>query len=104
MILLCNVHALFQIEVLSGVASEINKSSTTALKTAKNVLGLIIDRVYLSEFTWSGKSKPGTRKLALKDFPHTIELIHSIASRSHKYTKEEFRKDLVDKILKFAYE
>lgn len=95
----------FQIQVLSDMATQKRGSTSTPVKLMKRVLGLIIDRIYLSEFTWSGKSKPGTRKIAMKDFTRVFDLIHSIVSRSHKkYTDESCRKDLVDKILKFAYE
>lgn len=89
----------FQIDIVSSSVSEDKSKMTTPLKATKAVLGLIIDRVYLSEFTWSGKSKPGIRKIALKNYQHIYGLIYSVVSRSHKsYTKESYRKDLIDRI------
>lgn len=62
-----------------------------------------IQRYY--NLTWSGKSKPGIRKIPLRDFPSINDLIFAIASRIHaNYKKELCRNDLVEKILKFAYE
>lgn len=78
---------------------------TAPIKTLRTVLGMLIERRFLAQFTWSGKSKPGIRKLALKDRDDIVNLLYTIASQIHpKYVKTVFKRDLVDKILKFAYE
>lgn len=76
----------------------------TPVKTVKTVLGLLIDRIFLAKFTWSGRSKPGTRKIALCDFTESLKFIYTVASKIHMgYTKEDFRSDMVDNVLKFAH-
>lgn len=87
------------------LAKKLKQGSHAPAKTVKTVLGLIIDRRFLAEFTWSGKSKPGTRKKPFRDEKNVINLIHTIALQKHTtYTREQFEKDMVDKVFKFAYE
>lgn len=79
--------------------------SVVPLKTLKILLGLIIDRRFLAEFTWSGKSVPGVRKIAFRDLNHIVDLIYDMTSKVHtKYTRPSYHKDLVDRVLKFAHE
>lgn len=82
-----------------------NAQFTAPLKALKTALNLIISRQFLSEFTWTGKSKPGIRKLPFRDYKGIESLLYAIITQMHpKYDKKTFHKDLVDKILKFAYE
>lgn len=75
------------------------------MRTLKIVLGLMIDRRFLAEFTWSGKSVPGVRKTAFRDQSHIVDILYKMTLQVHpKYARTSFHKDLVDKILKFAFE
>lgn len=75
-------------------------------KTIKILLGLIVDRRFLCEFTWTGKTSKSTQsKNALRDSDRIVDLIYDMARQVHpKYTPEVYRKDMVDKVMKFAYE
>lgn len=80
------------------------RASYLTLKTVKRVLGLLIDRIFLAEITWSGKSKPGTRKIALSNYTALLNLVYTAVSKLHKgYTKNTFREEMVDNVMKFAH-
>lgn len=73
-------------------------------KLLKMVLHSLIDRTFLSNFTWTGKASRGQRKIALKTFTKTTDLLHSIVAKiDNGYEHSVFLKHLVDKILKHAY-
>lgn len=82
-----------------------NFDSTT--KTLKTVLDLIIHRVFLAEFTRTGKSKPeAPRKIAFQSRSDKLhELLVKVVSKFHpQYDKNTMEKHLINKILKNAYE
>lgn len=78
----------------------------SALKTLKIVLNLVIHRVFLAEFTWTGKTKPGNpRKRSLRDHRKLQELFIKIVSKNHsKYDDAKLEHHLKNKIIKGAYE
>lgn len=78
----------------------------SSLKILKAFLYQIIDRRFLSDFTWTGKSKKaGLRKIALKEFNKTVKLVYELTAHGRPdYTESIFHKDMVDRVLKFAYE
>lgn len=78
----------------------------TTLKSMRMVLNFLIDRQFLADFTWTGKTKKiGSRKHALREFNGVVDLIYEIVAHWHpNYMRTDFHKDLVDKVLKFAYE
>lgn len=82
-----------------------NIDDDSALKTLKIILNLVIHRAFLSEFTWTGKSKPGTsRKIALRNHK-ILEMILKIVMELHpQYDQTKMENHLVNKILKNAYE
>lgn len=96
------MHAFIQIATLFGA---VPKDIKTPVKMAKKILLMIMDRVFLAQFTWTGKSRPGTRKIAFQEYNRTVGIIFALTSKIHRsYTKEQYRKDMVDRIFKFAYE
>lgn len=96
---------LLQIDTLLKITEREYKSTNAPLKTLKTVLYLLIHRRFLAIFTWTGKSTQGTRKTPLRDQKRLVDLLYIITSHFHKnYTRKQFERDLIDKILKFAYE
>lgn len=76
-------------------------------RALKVYVNLLIDRRFLSEFTWTGKSTPGIRKIPFQDQKEILELLYILTSKTitqEKYTDDEFHGDCVDRIMKFAYE
>lgn len=58
----------------------------------------------LSNFTWTGKSKKGT-KIAFKNFKNIQNLlIQTMQSIDDRYTPEIFKIDMVGHVLKYAHE
>lgn len=58
----------------------------------------------LSNFTWTGKSKNGT-KIAFKNFKNIQNLlIKTMQSIDDRYTPETFKIDMVGHVLKYAHE
>lgn len=78
----------------------------SSLKTLKIVLNLVIHRVFLSEFTWTGKTKPGNpRKRSIRDRTKLQELFIKIVSKNYSnYDYAILEHHLKNKILKGAYE
>lgn len=78
----------------------------SALKAVKIVLGQVVHRVFLSKFTWTGKSKPGSpRKMPFQIYEQTINLIFDVVSKIHtNYNRNAYEQDLINKVLKGAYE
>lgn len=85
---------------------DLGKDSDSAKKTLKYVLCLVIHRIFLAEFTWTGKSKPGfPRKKPFQIHEGLISLLLSIVSEFHpNYAKGNLREHLVSSIFKTAYE
>lgn len=74
-------------------------------KLLKKVVFSIIDRSFLSNFTWTGKSIKNQTKSALKDFPRMVDVFQSIVGNlDNGYDKTIFLKHLKEKIMKYAYE
>lgn len=64
----------------------------------------IIDRHFLAEFTWSGKSTSGKKKLAFRDLTNVLNLIQTVIRiKYNSYSDEDFRDSVINKVLKFAY-
>lgn len=78
--------------------------ASTTLKTLKKVIGLLIDRIFLAKITWTGKSLPGTRKIALEEYTGLLNLVYTTTSKMHTgYTKKTFRSEMVENVMKFAH-
>lgn len=88
------------------VKRNVGKNPDSAVKTLKATTGLIIERMFLADFTWTGKSKAGySRKIALKKFERLIQLLHAIVSDLHPNKDyDKFNDDLVNRVLKYSYE
>lgn len=79
----------------------------SSLKTLKTVFGLVVHRVFVAEFTWTGKSKPGLpKKQRFKDnFDNIQHVFLEIVSNFHSnFNKKTLDKYLVGNIFKGAYE
>lgn len=58
----------------------------------------------LSNFTWTGKTKKGT-KIAFKNFKNIQKLlIQTMQSIDDRYSSETFKIDMVGHVLKYAHE
>lgn len=80
------------------------KSGNT-VKLVKNVLLSIIDREFISSFTYTGKtSSKQKKKFALKDLDNIIKLIYAVVSKLiGKYDYSSFEDHLINKVIKHAY-
>lgn len=87
-----------------GLGKSVDDDS--AVKTLKTALNLVIHRVFLSEFTWTGKSKPNSsRKRAFRKQEKLQQILLQIVSKFHpNYNQTKLENHLVNKILKSAYE
>lgn len=73
-------------------------------KFVRSVVHLIFDKVFLSNFTWTGKSSKG-RKTPLQNYTEITKLFYSIVVKTDtKLDYKMFLKVLVNKVLKYAYE
>lgn len=73
-------------------------------KLLKMVVDLLMDRLFLSKFSFSGKSI-GQKKNSFKDRSNIVELLYAITSHiDRNYEKTDFVSHLRDKILKYAGE
>lgn len=92
--------------LILAVETKFDINSMSQLKKLKTVLYQIIERMFLSDFTWTGKSKKaGSRKIALKEFNESVKLVYVLTAHGRPdYTESIFHKDLVDRVLKFTYE
>lgn len=84
---------------------EINAVVGNQLKMLKRVVYNIMERKFLSEFTWTGKSIGGRKKLAIRDSKNIVELFYAIVFHiDETYSRSTFSDHLKNKILKYAYE
>lgn len=74
-------------------------------KLLKKLTEIIFERVFLAQFTFSGKSVKGQRKNSFKQNVNIIALLYSVACEIDKsYDEDDFKAHLRDKILKYAGE
>lgn len=93
-----------QLEKLKNIP-EVRAAIGNQAKMSKQLLYKVIDRAFLTMFTWTGKSSAKQTKLALKDSPNIIQLLHGIVSDiDNSYSYATFLSHLKNKILKYAYE
>lgn len=65
----------------------------------------IMDRTLLAEFTWTGKSVGNRVKMAFGKLKNISELLYgTVVSIDTSYVRSEFNSNLINKILKYAYE
>lgn len=90
---------------MTVIKKNLNRKNDASLKTLKVAMNLIFDRVFLANFTWTGKSKPGSQKIALRKHERLVELLFVIVSDLHtKYDKNTFQDQLINSVLKYSYE
>lgn len=82
-----------------------NADDDSPIKTLRTVLSLVIDRVFLSQFTWTGKTKPKTaRKIAFRDQKKLQDILLKVVSKFHlNYDQSKMENHLINKILSGAY-
>lgn len=74
------------------------------MKLLRKLVALIIDRYFLAQFTYSGRSVKGQRKNSFKKNENIIAFLYSVANRIDKnYEKGDFE-DNLKVILKYAGE
>lgn len=74
-------------------------------KMSKQLLYRIINRAFLTMFTWTGKSSTKQTKLAFRDLKNIVQLLHDIVSDiDNSYSYVAFLNHLKNKILKYAHE
>lgn len=76
------------------------------LKILKKFLFSIVDRNFLSSFTWTGKTnKSDKRKISFATFGQILDLLFELVKRNDEhYPQKIFKTYLVTNILKHAYE
>lgn len=92
--------------ILVVIKKNLGENPDSAIKTLKATVNLTIDRVFLSQITWTGKTNPtyGERKIPLQKFKPLLALLFSIVLDLHtRYNKEKFHDDMVKYVLKNAY-
>lgn len=68
------------------------------------MLDLIVDRRFLAEITWSGRSTPGKTKISFSKRQNILDFMYKIANQKHpNYSPTDFKEHMVDGIFKFAY-
>lgn len=98
----CIFYNLIQIESIS-FSPDLNAGNQP--KMLKKIVAITVDRKLLSNFTWSGKSIGGQKKLALQSKEKVVDLLYKIAKIvDPSYSRESYLKDLKNKVLKYAYE
>lgn len=75
------------------------------LKILKRFLYNIVDRVFLTNFTWTGKTaQKGVRKIPFQDFKRILDLLFTLVKRHDEhYPLVAFEENMKKGILKFAY-
>lgn len=69
------------------------------------VLGLV-ERPFLSNYTWSGKTKKSfnVEKFAFKDLTNIAKLlIDLVKTKARDYDKTRYESHMINKVLKYAY-
>lgn len=75
-----------------------------AVKVLKTVLFSVIDREFLSSFTYTGKTHTKKKKLALRELKNIVNLLYSVTSKLiGNYAYSTFENHLVNKVIKHAY-
>lgn len=84
----------------------VKSSNGDQAKLLKRLVAKMFERSFLANFTWSGKSINGQRKIALKSHDKIVELLYKISNNclNKTYNYEDFLNHLKNKILKYAYE
>lgn len=75
------------------------------LKILKKFLFNLIDRVFLKEFTWTGKTaQKGVRKIPFKQFKRILDLLFTLVKTNDQhYPLDIFEENMKTGILKHAY-
>lgn len=75
------------------------------LKILKRFLFSIIDRIFLANFTWTGKTNGPERKIAFSKFENVLDLMFTLVKKNDEHYPLKTLKDyLINRILKYAYE
>lgn len=74
-------------------------------KMMKFVWYSIIEPKFFAKYTWSGKSLNGRKKLAVRNYPKTLELLHRVVKGSDsQYDYHIFLEKFKKNVIKYAYE
>lgn len=90
--------------MLAIIKRNLGNSPDSSLKTLRTAMGLIIERLFLSKITWTGKTINGGRKVTFSGYTHIFELLFGIVSDLHvEMTESKLKKGLVGNIFRHAY-
>lgn len=93
-----------QIRILSTFPG-MKKCKGNQPKLLKHVAHIIVDRVFLAQFSYSGKSLKNQRKMAFTERKNIVALLYSVAGKvDTAYEEDDMKLHLRDKILKYAAE
>lgn len=74
-------------------------------KLLRAIVYFIVDRVFLAQFSFSGKSVKGQRKISFIGKQNIVALLYSIARKVDRaYEEDDMKEHLRDKVLKYAAE
>lgn len=75
------------------------------LKILKRFLSSILDRAFLANFTWTGKTIGTDRKIPFGKFKKILDLMFALVTKNDEnYPRKTMTDFLVNRILKYAYE
>lgn len=74
-------------------------------KILKKIVTEVIATTLLKTMTWTGKTNVrDMRKLAFSKYTLLLKLIHeTVLAADSSYTQKKFQSDMVNKVLKYAY-
>lgn len=74
-------------------------------KMLKKIVGIIFEKSFLANFTWSGKSVRGKKKIQLRIYKNIVDFMYGIANGMDKtYQHSTYLDILKNKVIKYAYE
>lgn len=85
----------------------IGKRFESSDKYLKRIFCMLMDRIFLSDFTWTGKSRAingvPTKKIAFKKFQNVNEmLVDTVRSKDSRFNRDAFEDIMINNILKYA--
>lgn len=74
-------------------------------KLLKAIVYTIMEPIFFANFTWTGKSVNGERKIPFQESNNIVDLLFDMVAKVEpSYQKTTFLSHLKTKIIKYAYE
>lgn len=75
------------------------------VKMSRILVYKIVEKAFLAEFTWTGRSIGDRVKMKFKELVNINRLLYSVVSNIDvNYDRKTFSEHLISRILKYAYE